>query len=316
MKKSDIMIYSVLGFIILEAMCFIIASLISPLQAQVTWNSQVTNYPIGTIVSQKETVACDSGKFERKLVYDTTHNNVVNIDIERLDSIKRIKLKPTVKREEVKEFKALEPQSKMWDKATEKEKRKWCYEIVIDKLEGTKYPQKVYEYLFKYAQYAVYEYNHYLNQGIYILASGTLAQAFVEAGVEGRLSSLCSTHNNHFGIKSHGKLWKGKTTKRKDDHYIKGKLVHSSFRCYIDDAASYHDHSLFLINGKFRYRHVLKATTAKDYCYAIGRSGYATSKTYGRDLKYKVDKYNLDIFDVKYNEFYWKTRKDSNIVSW
>lgn len=286
------MIYSVLGFIILEAICFIIASLISPLHAQnANWESKYINAIQDTARLSKHTIVVDNGVFKSVVEHDTL---IYHADLE-------IGYIETSTKKVDQEFKALEKQQNRWDKATESEKRKWCYQIVIDKLEGNNYPQRVYDYLLKYAQYAVYEYN--VNG---ILASGTLAQALLETG-DGK-SSLCTTHNNHFGIKCHE--WKKKKVWYKDD--CKGKPC--CFRAYKDDSESYRDHSSLLLRNR-RYKGVLKAKTPYEYAVAVGKSGYATSKSYRINLLSKIEKYDLVKFDVKYNEAYWNDRETPKLSS-
>lgn len=299
MKKSDIMVYSVLLFVVMEALCFVIVSLLNPAQAQVTWNSQVVNYPIGNTVTQKEVTVFDGDKFVKKTILDTIKNNTVDIDIVRLDSVHN--LKPTVNRDT--SFKVYQPPPALWNKCSEKQKREWCERTSIALLEGCKVSQRVYEYLFNYSKYAIYEYN-----ATGILASGTLAQALLESG-DGT-SSLTTTHNNHFGIKCHE--WKKKKVWYKDDCH--GKPC--CFRAYKNDAESYHDHSNLLLNNR-RYKAVVVAKTPMDYVKAIGKSGYATSLSYRSHLTEKIEKYKLFKFDVNFNTSYWKYNSDkpSNPIS-
>ena len=307
MSKSNTMIYAVLAFIIVEALCFIIASFIGGgVQAQnVEWNSQLVNYPVGTIVKSKEITVCNNGVFTKKIIYDTIANAIADVDIVRLDSLNnKVKLKPTVSKE-IKDttWKAYEPPPAMWNKCSEQQKRNWCHGVVVTILEGNKLPQRVYDYLLRYGEYAIYEYN-----ATGILASGTLAQALLESG-DGT-SSLTTTHNNHFGIKCHE--WKKKKVWYKDD--CKGKPC--CFRAYKNDSESYRDHSNLLLNNR-RYKVVVAAKTPYDYVKAIGRSGYATSLSYRAHLTEKIEKYKLSKYDVSFNTSYWKYKSDhpSNPIS-
>lgn len=312
MSKSNTMIYAVLAFIIVEALCFIIASFIGGgVQAQnVEWNSQLVNYPVGTIVKSKEITVCNNGVFTKKIIYDTIANAIADVDIVRLDSLSnKVKLKPTVSKE-IKDttWKAYEPPPALWNKCSEQQKREWCHRAALAILEGNDLPQTVYQYLLKYSEYAIYEYN-----ATGILASGTLAQALVEStskkGVAGG-STLCSTHNNHFGIKCHE--WRKKKVWFPDD--CKGKPC--CFRAYATDAESYADHSKLLLEMP-RYKRLIKTKTLEDYCREIGRSGYATSLSYRAHLNQIGIKYKLSKFDVSFNTSYWKYNSDkpSNPIS-
>ena len=230
-----------------------------------------------------------------------------------------------------------EAEGLIWRKLPEYMKLDWCQRFVMEVLTQEQIKDiKVYNYLAANAKYAVYEMNRtrydatlpidnkqFKTSANGILASGTLAQALLETN--NGLSKLCSTHNNHFGIKCHG--WKKKSTWHKDDHYKKingvRTKVPSCFRAYKNSYESFKDHSTFLLaNG--RYKKVCLSTNWKDYCYLIGKSGYATGANYGGKLATLVSKYRLDLFDkgiydahyLKNEETKKKFRERETSASW
>ena len=93
---------------------------------------------------------------------------------------------------------------------------------------------KVAAYLYTYGAVAQQEMRLYK-----IPASITLAQGLLESGFgQGRLAVEA---NNHFGIKCHSG-WSGGRIYHDDDE------LGECFRVYTDAAASYRDHSLFLVD--------------------------------------------------------------------
>lgn len=132
-----------------------------------------------------------------------------------------------------------------------------------------------------------------------IPASIKMAQALLESGVGE--SELASVANNHFGIKCGGEVWTGET------HYVwDDEVVKSCFRVYENAEESYIAHSEFLLNPKkaFRYGHLFKLdkTDYKAWATGLQKSGYATSKTYAKNLIALIERlqlYKLDYLTVE-----------------
>lgn len=132
-----------------------------------------------------------------------------------------------------------------------------------------------------------------------IPASIKMAQALLESGVGE--SELASVANNHFGIKCGGEIWTGKT------HYVwDDETVKSCFRVYQNAEESYIAHSEFLLNPKkaFRYGPLFKLekTDYKAWATGLQKAGYATSKTYARNLISIIERlqlYKLDYLTVE-----------------
>ncbi|BDS15256.1 glucosaminidase domain-containing protein [Aureispira anguillae] len=132
-----------------------------------------------------------------------------------------------------------------------------------------------------------------------IPASIKMAQGILESGVGE--SELASVANNHFGIKCGGEVWQGET------HYVwDDEVVKSCFRVYESAEESYIAHSEFLLNPKKAFRYgVLFELDKEDYkAWAKGlqKSGYATSKTYAKNLISIIERlelYKLDYLTVE-----------------
>lgn len=132
-----------------------------------------------------------------------------------------------------------------------------------------------------------------------IPASIKMAQGILESGVGE--SELASKANNHFGIKCGGEIWTGKT------HYVwDDEVVKSCFRVYGSAEESYIAHSEFLLNPKknFRYGQLFKLdkTDYKGWATGLQKSGYATSKTYAKNLISIIERlelYKLDYLTVE-----------------
>lgn len=132
-----------------------------------------------------------------------------------------------------------------------------------------------------------------------IPASIKMAQALLESGVGE--SELATVANNHFGIKCGGEIWTG------DTHYVwDDEVVKSCFRVYKSAEESYIAHSEFLLNPQkaFRYGELfeLAKTDYKSWAKGLQKSGYATSKTYARNLIGIIERlqlYKLDYLTVE-----------------
>lgn len=135
-----------------------------------------------------------------------------------------------------------------------------------------------------------------------IPASITLAQGLHESNY-GK-SKLAIEANNHFGIKCKS-YWTGKTYFHKDDDFNKkGQLVESCFRAYESDIDSYIDRSNFLSQTE-RYEPLFyfDKTDYSAWAYGLKFCGYATDANYSQKLIEKIEKYNLDKFDVSEDPF-------------
>ena len=132
-----------------------------------------------------------------------------------------------------------------------------------------------------------------------IPASIKMAQAILESGCGE--SELAKVANNHFGIKCGGDVWQGPT------HYVwDDEVVKSCFRVYETAEASFMAHSAFLMNPKkdFRYGFLfdLKKNDYKGWAKGLQESGYATSKTYTKNLISIIERlelYKLDYLTVE-----------------
>lgn len=126
-------------------------------------------------------------------------------------------------------------------------------------------------------------------------ASIKLGQAILES--RWGTSELARKANNHFGIKCGGS-WTGGTFYKEDDDYVLGKLIQSCFRAYSNTEASYVAHSNFLIrNARYAELFALKQNDYKGWAKGLKKAGYATSKTYHRDLIHVIEDLQLYKFD-------------------
>jgi flagellum-specific peptidoglycan hydrolase FlgJ len=138
-------------------------------------------------------------------------------------------------------------------------------------------------YIEQYANVAVQEMEKYG-----IPASITLAQGILESNAG--TSKLVQNTNNHFGIKCFSKKCSaGHCTNSADDTHK------DFFKAYKSAWASYRDHSLLLMGDN--YRAARNARGYKEWAVALKKCGYATSKTYARDLVRIIERYNLQRFD-------------------
>jgi len=145
---------------------------------------------------------------------------------------------------------------------------------------------KAKDYIEKYKHIAVAEMDR-----TGIPASIKMAQAILESGVGE--SKLARFANNHFGIKCGGEDdWYGSTYFMWDDETVK-----SCFRVYKNPEESYMAHSQFLLNPEKDYRYgFLFKLDPKDYkswAKGLQSSGYATSKTYTKNLLAIIERLEL-----------------------
>lgn len=120
-------------------------------------------------------------------------------------------------------------------------------------------------------------------------ASIKMAQGILESG-SGQ-SELARKGHNHFGIKCGGQ-WSGKTFYMWDDDVVK-----SCFRVYARDEESYIAHTEFLTdpkkNGRYGSLFKLERTDYKAWANGLQKAGYATSKTYARNLISLIERFEL-----------------------
>jgi len=132
-----------------------------------------------------------------------------------------------------------------------------------------------------------------------IPASIKMAQGILESGVGE--SELANVANNHFGIKCGGAVWEG------GSHYVwDDEVVKSCFRVYGSAEESYIAHSEFLLNPKKAFRYgilfELEKHDYKGWAKGLQKSGYATSKTYSKNLISIIERlglYKLDYLTVE-----------------
>lgn len=129
-----------------------------------------------------------------------------------------------------------------------------------------------------------------------IPASIKLAQAILESRYG--TSSLALQSNNHFGIKCHTN-WEGRGAYKVDDEFDRrGRPVKSCFRTYNSVEESFIAHSDFLQRYQ-RYRDLfdLDPDDYKGWAKGLKKAGYATSRSYHRDLINLIEQLDLDQYD-------------------
>lgn len=140
------------------------------------------------------------------------------------------------------------------------------------------------KYIIKYQQLAITE-----MELTGIPASITLAQALHESA--NGTSQLAVKANNHFGVRCSSN-WNGKRFHRN------GNKRNYCFRKYNTVAEAYKDRSSFLSNNK-KYAFLFKYSQ-QDYIHwakGLQRAGYASSKTYAKQLINTIERYNLAQYD-------------------
>lgn len=124
-----------------------------------------------------------------------------------------------------------------------------------------------------------------------IPASITLAQGILESGA-GR-GTLCTTANNHFGIKCHTG-WTGESVRHDDDS------SQECFRKYNHPSESYNDHSLFLTTrGRYAALFKLEKDDYEGWAHGLKAAGYATDPKYPDKLIGLIERYDLAGFDAE-----------------
>ena len=140
------------------------------------------------------------------------------------------------------------------------------------------------KYIIKYQQLAITE-----MQLTGIPASITLAQALHESA--NGTSQLAVKANNHFGVRCSSN-WNGKRFHRN------GNKKNYCFRKYNTVEEAYQDRSSFLSKNK-KYAFLFKYNQ-QDYAHwakGLQRAGYASSKTYAKQLIKTIERYNLAQYD-------------------
>jgi flagellum-specific peptidoglycan hydrolase FlgJ len=134
-----------------------------------------------------------------------------------------------------------------------------------------------------------------------IPASITLAQGILESGMG--YGRLAVEGNNHFGIKCHI-TWEGPRLYHDDDE--KGEC----FRVYTSARQSFHDHSQFL-QDRPRYASLFLIPIHRYEAWAKGlkKAGYATDPKYADKLISLIERFELDRFDDKKNQFVKSAKK-------
>lgn len=130
-----------------------------------------------------------------------------------------------------------------------------------------------------------------------VLPSITLAQASIESA--NGSSFLAKYGNNFFGIKAYSNPQNLPVIYANDD------LQNEPFRSYPTAAASFKDHSRFLIDNK-RYSQLFDSTNYSLWADILQAQGYATSPVYSSTIKNKIKNNDLERFDyiVKYRELF------------
>jgi LysM repeat protein len=133
-----------------------------------------------------------------------------------------------------------------------------------------------------------------------IPASIKLAQAILESNY-GR-SELAREAHNHFGIKC-GRDWNGQGYGLKDDDRDqRGELVHSCFRVFANDEASFIAHSDFLADPAKAKRYgalfTLPPNDYKGWAQGLQKSGYATNQEYAKRLIQIIEEQELYRYDI------------------
>lgn len=143
---------------------------------------------------------------------------------------------------------------------------------------------KVHDYLRKFRHIAIFE-----KDRAGIPASIKMAQGILESGAGA--SKLATIGHNHFGIKCGGS-WDGETYYMWDDDVVK-----SCFRVFNRDEESYIEHTKFLTNPKKAWRYgplfQLTLTDYKGWANGLQKAGYATAKTYAKNLISLIERYEL-----------------------
>lgn len=122
-----------------------------------------------------------------------------------------------------------------------------------------------------------------------IPSSIILGQGILESGAG--TGPLCTSANNHFGIKCHND-WKGASIKYDDD------AAQECFRKYDEASESYKDHAVFLTNRSW-YLPLFKLDKDdyKQWAKGLKNAGYATDPKYPDKLIAIIELYELNQYD-------------------
>ncbi len=151
-------------------------------------------------------------------------------------------------------------------------------------------PSEQQAYLMRFAPLAIAEMQRFA-----IPASIKLAQSIVESNWG--TSKLAREGNNYFGIKCKD-WWDGETIREWDDDYDEqGQLMASCFRKYPNVAASFEDHSLFLLQDRYRILFTLDVRDYKGWAQGLQACGYATNPHYAELLIQTIETYQLYRYD-------------------
>ena len=150
-----------------------------------------------------------------------------------------------------------------------------------------------------------------------IPASITMAQAIIESNAGA--SKLARASNNHFGIKCKD-YWDGESYFFPDDERdAQGKLIPSCFRMYDSVAASYADHSEFLMDTEhYQPLFIYDKTDYQLWARGLEACGYASGANYADKLIRIIELYGLQELDYYRVEFVKKSdigEKGHHIVS-
>lgn len=148
-------------------------------------------------------------------------------------------------------------------------------------------PKSGTEYIEQYKAIAINEMAQYG-----IPASIKMAQAILESG-SGK-SYLAQNANNHFGIKCGGQ-WSGRRISRADD------TPNDCFRVYNSPEQSFRDHSIFLLQQRYKRLFTLDRRDYKGWAHGLKAAGYATNPRYAQLLIDIIERYELYRLDEPQN---------------
>jgi flagellum-specific peptidoglycan hydrolase FlgJ len=128
-----------------------------------------------------------------------------------------------------------------------------------------------------------------------IVASVTLAQAFIESG-QGK-SKLTREALNFFGIKGKGPLGSVNMRTREVNSHGQSFFVVAPFRKYATAGQSFIDHGLFFIQNKRYKKAVACGHNAACFAHEIAVAGYATDPHYEHIIMGVVNQWELTTLD-------------------
>ena len=158
-----------------------------------------------------------------------------------------------------------------------------CHKKLCKQRRTLKHKLTTEEYIKAYKKVARREMRHHG-----IPASITLAQGILESGSGN--SKLARKAHNHFGIKCTSD-WHGRTMHADDDK------PNECFRRYKNGAASYHDHSEFLMRKRYAALFELDRDDYEGWAKGLKKAGYATNPKYPQLLINVIEKHKLYKYD-------------------